>query len=249
MKRRKIGSITPIWNQEMFLGPHFDMLSSLDRNVVVMQKGPLPNYDRHGIGDKPDFSEQILRKLFPKVEIFQAEYDPVNDFGCELYNECLRKVQDCDIVFRLDPDMFFLEKDWKALLKLIDSTDFDSYRMDFRNDSVNYYMSWDYEHGIKDAQEYDPLAVNPHIMFTNVLDYPEENHTIIKIPGWVCHHMRGWNKPKSTPDGWHLWPEHKDLPLDFGDEMGMWIKAPREIKDKLELWHFVLNQIHKDGKI
>ena len=249
MKRRRIGTITPIWNQEMFIGPHFDMLTQLDRNVVFMQSGPLPNYDRHGIGDKPDFSEEILRKKYPKVEIFKAKYDPLKDFGCELYNECLKEIHDCDIVFRLDPDMYFLEEDWKKLLDYINSSDFDCYRMDFHNDSINYYMSWDYEHGLKDAQEFDPLAVNPKIEFQNVLDYPDDNYTIIRIPGWTCYHLRGWNKPKSTPAGWHHRAENINLPIDFGDELGMWFKVPMEIKNKLEAWHVELERIHKNGKV
>jgi len=247
-RRRKIGSITPIWNQEMFLGSHFDVLRDLDKNVVFMQKGPLPNYDQHGIGDSPDFSEEILRKKYPHVEIYQSHYDFEKDFRAELYNECFSKVQDCDIVFRLDPDMYFLEKDWKALLDFIDSTNYDCYRMDFANDSINYYMSWDYDHGIKDAQEFDPLAVSPKHKFQNVLDYPNDNYVIIKIPGWVCHHMRGWNKPKSTPPDWHLRPGNRELPMNFGD-MGTWFQVPKEIKDKLEAWRVELERIHKDGKV
>lgn len=249
MKRRKIGSITPIWNQEMFLKPHFDALADLDKNVVFMQQGPLPNYDQHGIGDEPDFSEKILRKLYPNVEIYQSKYDYKKDFQSGLYNECLPKVQDCDIVFRLDPDMFFLDKDWKALLDFINSTDFDCYRMDFENDSVNYYMSWDYEHGVKDAKEFDPLAVNPKNDFENILDYSMDNHTLIKLDGWMCHHMRGWNKPKSCPPNWHLQPQHRELPLYYGDEFGMWLRVPKEIKDKLEAWRKDLERIHKNGKV
>ena len=41
---KKIGSITPIWNQELFIKPHFSMLKDLDRNLVLMQPGPLPQY-------------------------------------------------------------------------------------------------------------------------------------------------------------------------------------------------------------
>jgi hypothetical protein len=235
-RRRKIGSITLIWNQEMFLGPHFDMLKDLDKNVVFMQPGPLPNYNKHGIGDTPDLSEEIIRKKYPYVEVYKSSYNPRLDFACGIYNECLSKVMDCDVVFRLDPDMFFLEKDWKALLDLIDSTDFDCYRMDFHNNSINYYMSWDYDHGLKDAREFDPLATNPKHKFQNVLDYPNDNYTIIDIPGWMCHHMRGWNKPKSCPPNWYLKPEYRDLPFDFGDSDGNWFSVPTEIRNKLEEW-------------
>lgn len=236
MRRRKIGSVTPIFAQELFIKPHFDMLSSLDRNVVLLQERPLPNYKKeHGYPDKPDLSEKILRDYFPKVEIFPSHFPENTEFSAELYNEGLRLMEACDIVLRLDPDMFFTKDDWAAFIDYIDKTDFDCYRLDFYNDSINYYMTGDFSHGLKDAQEFDPLAVNPKRLFQNVLDYPRENETLVNIEDFMMHHFRGWNKPKSTPTDWHLYPEVFELVDKYGDN-GKWFVCPDEIKNMIEPW-------------
>lgn len=237
---RKIGSITPLWNQETFIKPHFDMLSSLDRNLVLLQPAPLPSYhNEHGYAIKKDLSEDILRSQFPNVEIVTSYYPPELDFGAGLYNEGLVQMRDCDIVLRLDPDMLFTEKDWKDFIDYIRNTDYDYYRMDFSKDSINYYMTWDYDHGMKDAKEFDALAVNPNILFTGILDYPSENGVIMDInPDWMCHHFRGWQKPKSVPSYWaEAVPEH------WVKENGGWLSCPTEIKDKMEKWHKELDTL------
>ena len=146
---------------------------------------------------------------------------------------------DCDIVFRLDPDMIWEDKDFDTIINYIKSTHFDSYRMDFAKDSINYYMTWDYEHGLKDAQEFDPLAVNPKIPFTGILEYTENNTDVMKL-GWTCHHFRGWNKPKSTPARWHLQPNAIEAVKTFGDN-GKWFVCPDVIKEKMESWKEKLN--------
>ena len=152
-------------------------------------------------------------------------------------------MRDCDIVFRLDPDMLFTDHDWKLLVDLVRNTKFDAYRMDFKKDSINYYMTGDFNHGLKDAQEYDPLAVNPNLLFTGVLDYPGESK-IIDIPGFICHHFRGWQKPKSTPSDWADKMVSKEYVDEFGDNGG-WYKCPEEIKNKMESWMKELEEMKK----
>jgi hypothetical protein len=239
---RKIGTLTPIWNQELFIKPHFDLLSQLDRNVVLMQSGPLPQYyQEHGYSRKPDMSEALLEMYFPKVEIYPGAYPTNMDFASGLYNEGLAMMEDCDIVLRLDPDMLWTDTDWKAFINLLYSTDFDCYKMDFANDSINYYMTGDFNHGLKDAQEFDSLAVDPKKQFTGVLDYPSVNPTIIKLPDWMCHHFRGWQKPKSTPPDWaNKLP--KEYIEKYGDK-GEWFQCPEEIKETMMNWMEELQEL------
>jgi hypothetical protein len=114
------------------------MLKDLDRNVVLMQPGPLPQYkNEHGYSTKKDLSEKILREQFPNVEIYEGNFPTSLDFQAELYNEGLLKMRDCDVVFRLDPDMLFSDEDWKALVNLVRTTDFEAYRMAFAKDSIS----------------------------------------------------------------------------------------------------------------
>lgn len=243
---RKIGSITPIWNQEMWIKPHFKMLSKLDKNVVIIHKRPLPNYkNEHGYSDVPDKSEEILRSEFPNVEIYYSEYPEGKEFGADIYNEGLKYLQDCDIVFRLDPDMFFEDQVWEDLLSYVQNTTYDCYRMDFSNDSINYYMTGDFEHGLRDAQEMDPLAFNPKykldtpIITENgestfyMFQYSHGNETIVKFPGFLCHHFRGWNKPKSTPNPEWKYGDYARTALQIYGNDGDWYKCPQSIREKV----------------
>jgi hypothetical protein len=245
-KKRKVGALYPLWNQQLFIKPHLEMvLPHVDRCVVLMQPGPLPSYHKeHGYSIKKDKTEDIIRHYFPQVEIFESEHPNTEEFGAALYNEGLDLMQDCDIVTRFDPDMFWTAEAMKDFFEHIRNTEFDCYKMDFHNDSVNYFITGDYEHGLKDAQEYDPLGVDPKKGFRPVLDYPATKPTIYKADNWLCHHFRGWNKPKSTPVDW--WKEQPAEYIDFyGDHTTSngWHHAPlwlREIMDnwmnELELW-------------
>lgn len=235
--KRKIGSITCNWNGENLIIPHLKMLRSggIDKSIVLQGTAPWDDYKKeHGISSKPDRSEQLIREKFPEIKIYSACQ---NKYDAKLYNQGFDILSDCDIVLRLDSDMFFTKKDWEIFLIFINSTEFDSYRMNFKRDSINYYMSWDYDHGLRDALEFDPLAVNPKHKLQNLVDYPMENCIIMKFSDWACHHLRGWNKPKSCPSDWHLRPKNRILPLKHGDGYGRWFKLPKEIKDGLENWH------------
>ena len=237
---RKIGSITPIWNQELWIGPHFEMLSKVDKNVVVIHERPLPNYEKeHGYSKNPDLSEKLLKKYFPKVEIYKSQYPEGKEFGADVYNECLQYVQDCDIVFRLDPDMFFEDQVWLDLLSYIQNTTYDCYRMDFANDSTNYYMTGDFNHGLKDAQEFDMLAFNPKFPLESphgTLEYPHGNDVVIKFPNFYCHHFRGWNKPKSTPNSEWKHSDYARTMLPLYGNSGDWYLCPESIRNKIILW-------------
>lgn len=232
---KKIGSITPMWNQEMFIGPHFEMLSALDKNVVVLHDKPLKDYKHdHYIDDKPDRSEKILRTKFPQVEIYNSTYSGI--FQAEVYNQCLQFVQDCDIVLRLDPDMIFELDMFNNFISAINETDFDAYRIDFSKCSINYYMTGDYKHGLMDSLESDILAFNPHYEFTGVIDYPSQNQAILHDPEqFFFHHFRGWNKPKSTPADWWKQPNISKLVEKYGKN-GDWYTCPEPVRSKMENW-------------
>jgi hypothetical protein len=236
---RKVGALYPLWNQQLFIKPHLDMvLPHVDRCVVLMQPGPLPSYRKeHGYSTKKDHTEDIVKHYFPQVEIIQSTHPNTEEFGCELYNEGLELMQDCDIVTRFDPDMFWTPEVMKEFFDYIRSTEFDCYKMDFHNDSVNYSITGDYEHGLKDAQEYDPLAIDPKKLFEPVLRYPAVKPVIYKANQWMCHHFRGWNKPKSTPVGWE-----KTQPADYielyGDhtKKNGWYHTPQWLRDIINTW-------------
>lgn len=244
---RKLGALYPLWNQELFIKPHLDMvLPYVDRCVVLMQGGPLPNYKKeHGYSAKEDHTREIIKHYFPQVEIYESAFPwQTMDFSAPLYNEGLAMMQDCDIVFRFDPDMFFLEEDFQSFMHFVRSTDFDCYRINFSTNSINYYVTRDYDHGLVDAQEVDPLGVSPQKQFTGVLDYPIQKTVVFNGSGddYKFHHFRGWNKPKSTPATWIDSEYAKNAFLQYSNN-GEWYKCPEEIKQIMEDWITELENI------
>lgn len=239
LRSRKIGAIVPIWNQQLFIKPHFTMLSKLDKIVVLMQKRPLPNYHKeHGYSTKSDYSEYLIRKFFPQVEIHESTYPEGKEFGADLYNEGLKYVQDCDIVFRLDPDMFFEDEVWDNFIWFVRNSSFDCYRFNFAKYSVNYYKTWEYSFGLKDAKEFDPLAFNPKYPLATPhgsFEYPHGNEVVIKYPDIQMTHFRGWNKKKSVPSDWQ-YSDYARTALALYGNNGEWFQCPESIKKRLESW-------------
>lgn len=229
---RKLGSLTPIYNNEPFIIPHFKMLESygIDRNVVLLGSRPFPQYHvEHGYSLKPDKSEELLKKRFPKVEIFPSNYS--GEFGASLYNQAFPFMRDCDIVLIFDVDMLFTPPDWKKMIDFIRNTDHDCYRMNYCDNSINYYM--DFDHGLKDAKEFDPRAINPKYDFEQVLEYPHGKQYVMEWESWVCHHFRGWCKPKSVTKNW---PESDYARQAFRDysNNGDWFHCPTEIRNMFD---------------
>lgn len=229
---RKIGVLEPIWNQEPFIIPHFKMLESygVDRIVTLIGGRPLPQYyTEHGYSLIPDKSEKLLKKHFPKIEIHPSTY--TGEFGAPLYNEGLPLMQDCDIVLILDTDMLFTPTDWKKMIEFIRDTNYDCYRLNYSKNSINYYM--DFDHGLKDAKELDPRAINPKNNLEWVLEYPYGLHYLMEWENWICHHFRGWNKPKTITKDWPN-SNYAKQAFDQYANKGDWFHCPQEIRDMFD---------------
>jgi hypothetical protein len=229
-KKYKIGSITPLYNGEPFIIPHFNMLSSLDKNIVLLGDNPLPQYEReHGYSKIKDRSKELLCKYFPKVEIYPSTY--TGEWGAPLLNEGLKYVQDCDKVFLLGVDMIFSDDDWKKINDFIQETSHDCYIINFGKCSINYYM--DFNHGLKDAKEFDPIVIDPKKKIDWVYHYPAENQYIIEWDNFCFHHFKGWNKPKTVTKDWPYTEYAKTAFLNYSNN-GDWYSCPQEIRDKFD---------------
>jgi len=186
---RKIGSITPIWNNEIFIKPHFTMLSNLNRNVVILGEKPWDEYAKDfNISSVKDKSEEILKNDFPKVKIIK---DRVGHFCGGLFNQGLEELSDMDIVLKLDVDMLFEKKDWDRLIDFLSGTDYDAFRLDY------YECSKTYAYGTKCGSKHnefekDYIAVSPRNQFGSGLIYPSKKEYLINWPDFTCHHMRCW---------------------------------------------------------
>ena len=227
---RSLATVTFIYNHEPFIIPHFNMISSVDKNFVFIGEKPLRGYDdEHGTSLVPDSSERLIVENFPHVEIFKHSYDGY--FCSDLYNNVAHVFKDYDMVLRLDPDMLFMDKDWDRFTTFIRDTDYDCIQMSYGKCSINYYMDWD--HGLKDAKEFDIVAFNPKTPLTGILDYAAEKPYCIEWDDFIMHHFRGWNKPKSITKDWPYTEYAKMAFLNHSDN-GDWFHCPEEIKAKFD---------------
>lgn len=217
---KTIGSITPIWNAELFIEPHFEMLSKLDRNIVLFNKEPWPTYAKEHYDTQQDASIEMIKRLFPRVEIYETSFT----WGADLFNQGLEILKDCDMVFKFDVDMLLTSENWDRLLDFIHNTGYDYYNLDWSTHTINYYA--DFEHGLKDALEKDPIAVSPKGRFNGIIDYVTDRPYLIDWDDWVIHHFRGWNKPKSVVKGWQDQENFKEAYKNYGP----WLSCPEEIR-------------------
>jgi hypothetical protein len=188
-----VGAVVANWNGDPFLIPHLKMLRAAGVDRIVLSQGPGP---------------WAKAALFPPCSAYAKEHDgsrdraaalgfveiidnPLStDFGAHVYNPGLRHLRDdCDMVFRLDSDMFLLPPDAALLVKLVRETDADCVRMDFQASTIDY--SGDFDHGTKAAREFDPIAVSPQKLFSGLLDYPAVKTMMVSVPN-IVHHFRGW---------------------------------------------------------
>lgn len=238
---KKIGAIILNWNGEKFIVPHLRMLTQggVDEFVMIQGTAPWSDYEKeYHLSSKPDNSEALVKDLFPQVKIIPAVE---NKFSSVLYNQGLEALQDCDLVLRLDYDMFLTKEDWKTFMDILhdDNFQYENVRLDFSRNTINYYG--DFYHGVRNAKEFDPIAVSPATKFSGLLDYPDDDMTILsEVNGhfFTIHHFRGWKGFGVDP----LWldnmkPNHHGV---FADELlefnpdKQWIAAPLEIQEMFE---------------
>ncbi len=213
---KKIGAITCNWNGERFIVPHLKMMTGIDRQIVIQGTAPWGDYkDEYGLSEKPDDSEKLVKDM--GVEVYPACQ---NKFGPELYNQGLEILKDCDIVLRLDYDMFLTQKDWKRLIEFIRNTKWDCYLLNFNKCTINYYA--DFNHGLQNAREFDPIAFSPEFRLEKPFKYPYGSHYTIDWDDFLIHHFRGF--------------KGKEIDVGYTEQRFKnvnWLKCPEEIREML----------------
>lgn len=232
---KKIASIILNWNMERFLVPHIEMIKPhVDKIIFIQCNRPFEPYRiEHNYDTKPDNSESIVRQKYPEIEVFNYEpedSDPAMMFS-NAWNFGMSKLEDYDLVTKFDVDQFFTQEDLKTLFKAINFSIYKNYGLDWKYQSVNYH--YDFDHGVMDQVEKDPLIIDPKYKFGPLLSYPFQIK-IIDEP-IMMHHFRSF-KEWVTPD----WLEFK-VPSRYGvyakdlvekyTPNKEWIKTPDEIKD------------------
>ncbi|MDE2098563.1 MAG: hypothetical protein KGL39_15015 [Patescibacteria group bacterium] len=218
---RRVGTVTLVRNCENFILPHLNMLKGADKRVVLYLKQPFKPYTQY-YPEQPDRALE-LAKTVKGVEIVETDIDT---YGKDVYNAALDACSDCDIVILLHADNFTL--DFKKLLNYIRSTDFSCYKLNFPKCVISYYH--DFEHGIRDALDHDPMAVSPRGRFESVMTYNSPRTT--EIDFLTFHHFVGWKGKASTKE-WIDGVIDDDSgrnSIKLREQFGDWTPAPEEIR-------------------
>jgi hypothetical protein len=232
---KKVASIILNWNMEKFLVPHIEMIKPhVDKIIFIQCTRPFKPYkNEHNYSIIPDNSEKIVRKKYPEIEVFNYEPEDTNYslMFSNAWNFGMSKLQDFDLVTKFDSDQFFTQSDLKKLFNYINNNYYGNYGFNWKNISINYHM--DFNHGVRNEVEIDPMIIDPNHSFGPQLSYPHPIH-IINLP-ITMHHVRSW-KEWVTQD-WIDFKEPsrygvyaKDLVEQYTPN-NEWIKAPEEIKD------------------
>lgn len=218
----KIATVTPIWNNEQFLHPHFKMISELE-NIVILGEKPFPEYaDVYKVSSVPDKSEDILRTEFPKVRILKAT---TNEFGADLLNPGVELAEQLgyDLILKLDADMLLDKTNWRRLIDFLsDDLPFDVFRLNYRDNTMVYYK--DFEHGAPcriagPGAGSDIVALSTKNRFIGNLHSDALCENTINWSDFIVHHFVGF-KPSFDVES-------------FAKLRGIteWTKCPQEVID------------------
>jgi hypothetical protein len=198
------------------------MLSHVDKKIALIGDKPWPDYiEEHGMYENPK-PEEIIRKHFPDVEIVHTKLTINDDYFWRQFNTLSKGY---DYVTRFDVDMLMKNNDWNHMINFVRSNEYNFYKLNFTTNSIDYYV--DFDHGIMDANERDTMITKQdnyfHYMTETAIKH--DGYTM-EWPGWMVHHFRGWNKPKSTNyDSLKSNPYFKDREF---------ISAPKEIREMFD---------------
>ena len=215
---RTICTVTLVRNCEKFILPHLNMLQGVDKRKVLFLERPFKPYV-HAYPEQPDRAIDLV-KTFSDIEIESTDID---SYSAEVYNKVLDMGKDYDIVLFLHADILTTQDEFKKLTHYIRNTDFDCYRMDFTKCVMNYYR--DFEHGIRDCLDHDPIAVSPKGKMHNILTYKigETEGKTTEINFMNFHHFTGF---KTVPYEWIETQVGEDMQRKYG----AWISCPIEVR-------------------
>lgn len=225
---RKIAAITPSFNQAHLLLPHLEWLSKWVDKIIVVQGDVWKNPVAEHLVE-PDNSLELLQEHFPEIEVMK---DRTSDFCGDLYNQALEKLEDYDVATRFDTDMFMTEKDSERFFNFLRTSDYDYYPLDFSRCSVNYYL--DLKHGLKDALEFDPLAISTQKRFEALLGVTGKEY-LIDWPDFILHHLKHVGKKKEPTLEFLNSPKAQEWVEKYTPQ-GKWLELPEELTNLYNKW-------------
>jgi len=229
----KVAAVTLVRDSARFIVPHLRMYKGVDRNVALFIPQALKG-GASGHSTERDNSRELIERYCPGVEIRETRTDV---WGAPLWNEAIELVSDCEKVVLLHADVVLSYPMWLFLYGTLITSDADVYRLDMTKCMINYYH--DFDHGVRDCLDIEPIAVKTDVRFRKFYDYPDGKTTFtIDDPRFVAHHFTGWKGIFATKD----WlegrvPSESNVYIGDLEPKEGWISCPDEIRKKFDYEH------------
>lgn len=207
----KIAAVTLVRDSERFIIPHLKMYKGVNRNIVLFIPQEMSGGST-GHSKERDSSRELITKYCPEVEIYETQN---SQWNAELFNEAIALASDCDKVVIFHADVVMAPKMWQKVKKLLETTDFDVYKLDMTKCTINYYR--DFEHGLRDCLDIEPIAVKSTTRFHTFYSFEGTSYTIEDI---LVHHFTGWKGTFMDKNG-----------LDIFAPDTVWLPCPPEIRE------------------
>lgn len=183
----KYGAVVCIYNRAWYILPFLDQMTSLGVEcVVALSNAPYVNEGKSE-SKEPDNSEELCREYFPDVKIVKGYYPHHRDS----INAGMRELQNCDIIFINDCDIFLTQDGWKECFKFIESTFMHSiWKVDFEKMILEYYYDYNYGKGAKPGGLPPIMAVRKNINVKNMVTAEHGSDSIWNDTKVKIHHLR-----------------------------------------------------------
>ncbi len=216
----KVATVTPVYNSP-FLKPFLKQISVFDENIILLGEQPFEDYLKAGfVSEDKGNTEEILAE-FPKLHIYKHN---IKFYSGELFNLGLdiAKSLNCEVVVKIDPDMFLTKEHLDILLDRARNLSEDAVLLDMASYTTVYEK--DFDHGV--TQSLWHVGGEPFVIKTSARFI--EDGTNISIEGaeafnWPIHihHFSGFKR--------NIISEVEKLPNFPG-----WKPCPQEIRDKFQ---------------
>lgn len=234
MVERRIGAVIPVYNRERYIGPFLEMMDDFGVTcAVTLGDAPWTASGGDEVLEK-DKTEKILDKYFSHMRILKGSYSHHKDS----FNKGIEQLQDCDMIFVNDCDMFITLEDWNKGLEFIDKVweEADVFAINFENMIKEYYFNHNYGCMAKPGGPMPIMAIKPDMRMRNMTSTEGGLEVVWDKDGPLYHHMRHC---KPTGSGKKYCVE----PTPTIRNMDDFTPAPKEIINRIIKWEKIIENL------
>lgn len=191
----RVASLTSVYNAKPFIEPFLEQIKVFDENIFLLGEEPFEDYLAAGFVKKEkDGTAEILANHPVTVVKHNVKF-----YSGELFNKGLdaAKKLNCDVVVKIDPDMFLEKKSMDMLLEAARNLTQPALILDMNSQTMVYEE--DFEHGISQSFWHtggEPFVIRTDARFaedgTNMF---VEGASMLNLPAdFMIHHFSGFRR-------------------------------------------------------